>query len=134
MATPFLQVLARLASNNARQQLAFRLCLNNISQSAANPIMAAKIGLQLYPMAVSQIYQCAANPIMAAKIGLAAVPHGGESVPKPCLMPSGFIPMCARRSELLIKNRLSVPVPADWIPFPFFIHARRSAPTTCSSC
>ena len=51
---PSLQVLARLASNNARQQLAFRLCLNNISQCAANPITAAKIGLQLYPMAVSR--------------------------------------------------------------------------------
>ena len=52
--TPSLQVLARLAANNAKQQLAFRLCLNNISQCVANPIMAAKLGLQLYPMAVSR--------------------------------------------------------------------------------
>ena len=77
------QVLARLASNNERQQLAFRLCLNNISQCAANPIMAAKIGLQLYPMAVSQGGQIKSIPCMPVI---------------PVLPPPGFIPMCAHRS------------------------------------
>ena len=66
--TPFLQVLAKLASNNARQQLAFRLCLNNISQCVASPIMAAKIALQLYPMAVSRA------PILASR-NLASFHH-----------------------------------------------------------
>ena len=46
-----MQVLAKLASNHEKQQLAYRHCLNNVMRSLT-PISSARMMLQFYPLVV----------------------------------------------------------------------------------